>query len=187
MTQENNGQKPAFRVEAEEYANRIIAFEWRQNAVKKDIAGDWEAGYVFGYIDGKKEAAQPPSPLPAGEQQQVGEWQLCPKCNGDGHLGRYNSPGLSTTTHPLCDVCTGAKILMKPVISSTTEGAGEMDWVEMVLNWHKKFGVDIDEQGAFGGYMDMGYAGSNIGLAEVVLAIAKNILTNTKIHSQKTL
>ena len=38
-------------------------------------------------------------------------WQLCPKCNGDGNLARYNSPNLSTSTHPICDVCNGAKIL----------------------------------------------------------------------------
>jgi len=38
-------------------------------------------------------------------------WQLCPKCNGDGNLARYNSPNLSTSTHPICDVCNGAKII----------------------------------------------------------------------------
>ena len=41
-------------------------------------------------------------------------WQLCPKCNGDGNLSRYNSPNLSTTTHPICDVCHGAKIIATP-------------------------------------------------------------------------
>jgi len=41
-------------------------------------------------------------------------WQLCPKCNGDGNLSRYNSPNLSTTTHPICDVCMGSKIIATP-------------------------------------------------------------------------
>lgn len=39
-------------------------------------------------------------------------YQLCQKCNGDGHLGRYNSPALgSTTCTPTCDVCNGSKII----------------------------------------------------------------------------
>lgn len=47
----------------------------------------------------------------------VSEWQLCPKCLGDGHLGRYNSPPyMSTTTTPQCDVCFGNKVLVKPVV-----------------------------------------------------------------------
>ena len=37
-------------------------------------------------------------------------YQLCPKCNGDGDLARYNSPALSTG-HPICDVCNGNKII----------------------------------------------------------------------------
>lgn len=38
-------------------------------------------------------------------------WQLCPKCNGDGHLGRYNSPSITTDSCPVCDVCKGGKII----------------------------------------------------------------------------
>ncbi len=44
-----------------------------------------------------------------------GYWQLCPKCNGDGHLGRYNSPAIVGTNDDLiCDVCNGKKILATP-------------------------------------------------------------------------
>ena len=49
----------------------------------------------------------------------VGEWQLCPKCHGDGHLGRYNSPNTSSNACPQCDVCFGAKIIIKPLAKST--------------------------------------------------------------------
>jgi DnaJ-class molecular chaperone len=39
-------------------------------------------------------------------------WQLCPKCNGDGDLYRYNSPPfISTNCRPICDVCNGKKII----------------------------------------------------------------------------
>ena len=41
------------------------------------------------------------------------KYQLCPKCNGDGHLGRYNSPAIaSSNSLPQCDVCYGAKTLL---------------------------------------------------------------------------
>ena len=40
-------------------------------------------------------------------------YQLCPKCNGDGNLLRYNSPAMmSTTIAPTCDVCDGNKIIL---------------------------------------------------------------------------
>jgi hypothetical protein len=53
-----------------------------------------------------------------------GEWQLCPKCNGDGNLARYNSPSIIGTDDALlCDVCNGSKIISKPVFeSSKVEG-----------------------------------------------------------------
>jgi hypothetical protein len=37
-------------------------------------------------------------------------WQLCPKCGGDGHLMRYNSPPL-LSGNAVCDVCDGKKII----------------------------------------------------------------------------
>lgn len=39
------------------------------------------------------------------------QYQLCPKCNGDGNLLRYNSPNVYSET-PICDVCNGAKVLL---------------------------------------------------------------------------
>lgn len=39
-------------------------------------------------------------------------YQLCPKCNGDGNLARYNSPPMSTSAFPQCDVCNGNKTLI---------------------------------------------------------------------------
>jgi hypothetical protein len=39
-------------------------------------------------------------------------YQLCPKCNGDGDLSRYNSPAvMGTNARPICDVCNGNKII----------------------------------------------------------------------------
>ena len=39
-------------------------------------------------------------------------WQICPKCNGDGDLLRYNSPSImGTNAAPICDVCNGKKII----------------------------------------------------------------------------
>jgi len=46
--------------QAERYADRIIALDWRKNPVKEDIANDYEAGYIRGIIDGKQ--SQPASP-----------------------------------------------------------------------------------------------------------------------------
>lgn len=41
---------------------------------------------------------------------QPTSYQLCPKCNGDGNLGRYNSPNTYSEV-PICDVCNGDKVL----------------------------------------------------------------------------
>lgn len=41
-----------------------------------------------------------------------GFWQLCPKCNGDGNLLRYNTPNImGTNANPICDLCNGKKII----------------------------------------------------------------------------
>ncbi len=56
-----------------------------------------------------------PQPQQPESKPQFGEWQLCPKCMGDGHLYRYNSPAIITTDASLvCDVCNGNKVIQKP-------------------------------------------------------------------------
>lgn len=50
-----------------------------------------------------------------GDNQVIGEWQLCPKCNGDGHLYSFNSPNMIANDEAICDVCQGAKIIQKPI------------------------------------------------------------------------
>lgn len=53
---------------------------------------------------------------PKGDAE-YGEWQLCPKCFGDGNLLRYNSPAMmGTNSNPTCNVCQGSKIIAKPII-----------------------------------------------------------------------
>lgn len=52
------------------------------------------------------------------EKPVFGEWQLCPKCNGYGQL--FNSvlyPGTAIGWYS-CDICCGAKIIMRPIIPS---------------------------------------------------------------------
>src|SRR5688572_21788278 len=48
-------------------------------------------------------------------KKNVSEYQLCPKCHGDGNLSRYNSPNVSNTAAPICDLCNGLKMLVKPM------------------------------------------------------------------------
>lgn len=48
----------------------------------------------------------------------VGEYQLCPKCFGDGNLLRYNSPNYYSET-PVCDVCKGEKLIQRPALIKT--------------------------------------------------------------------
>jgi hypothetical protein len=70
----------------------------------------------------------------AGYSTSQAQWQLCPKCHGDGNLGRYNPPAyMSTTVTPVCDVCNGAKII-EPPSSIPTRGedaGGQSDAVEL--------------------------------------------------------
>lgn len=43
----------------------------------------------------------------------VSEWQLCPKCNG---AGRLINAYTTTDIYSQCDVCNGAKTLVKPLV-----------------------------------------------------------------------
>lgn len=54
----------------------------------------------------------------------LGEWQLCPKCNGQGTVSKppYLAGDIdhwvsSATSFP-CDVCSGAKIIARPILSN---------------------------------------------------------------------
>ena len=44
------------------------------------------------------------------KERSKDEWQLCPKCNGDGNLLRFNSPSI-TSDEPICDLCYGRKVI----------------------------------------------------------------------------
>lgn len=43
----------------------------------------------------------------------MGEWQLCPKCQGEGQVHDPND-GMSTNPYRACPVCNGAKVLARP-------------------------------------------------------------------------
>lgn len=47
--------------------------------------------------------------------QQVGEWQICPKCYGQGDI---MNPYPTTSIRIQCDICNGAKIIAKPYLTS---------------------------------------------------------------------
>lgn len=68
-----------------------------------------ETRELIGYI---KELTSPEAPTVVAETRVAHPWQLCPKCFGDGHLGRHNSPPtMSTSLTPVCDLCNGNKVI----------------------------------------------------------------------------
>ncbi len=78
----------------------------------------------------------------------ISEYQLCPKCNGDGHLGRYNFPAFaSTNSIPQCDVCNGNKTLIKPVlpVNEPLKTAAEIldSKIPMTNNWKMETRINI--------------------------------------------
>jgi hypothetical protein len=48
-------------------------------------------------------------------------YQLCPKCFGDGHLGRHNTPATVANAMPVCDVCNGAKVIPQFIVAPQTK------------------------------------------------------------------
>lgn len=91
------------------------------------------------------------------QSKEISEYQICPKCNGDGHLGRYNSPGISSTVTPVCDVCNGAKLLIRPIIQAPEPAPIEKDWevvklrnksiytaykLEEIVNWFEDYNIE---------------------------------------------
>ncbi|HRP30491.1 MAG TPA: hypothetical protein PKV73_01300 [Agriterribacter sp.] len=71
--------------------------------------------YTHFNLDTGREEGRPPVAIPIeqtkSEQngQVFGEWQLCPKCNGQGMI-----TGVAFT----CDVCNGAKVLARPLLTN---------------------------------------------------------------------
>ena len=48
------------------------------------------------------------------DTNQLSEWQLCPKCLGEGHVENI---GTSSSVYRICPVCNGNKTLIKPYIN----------------------------------------------------------------------
>lgn len=46
-----------------------------------------------------------------------GEWQLCPKCLGNGWMFPQFD---STSVTVVCDVCNGNKLIQKPIINTSS-------------------------------------------------------------------
>lgn len=64
---------------------------------------------------------EPYTPQPPTMSVGYVPYQLCPKCNGDGDLWRFNSPSiLGSNSRPICDVCNGAKIISQHITNTGT-------------------------------------------------------------------
>jgi len=73
-----------------------------------------EATYEIYYNQDRRRIIALPLQAEKREGEKVlGEWQLCPKCLGEGFV-----PGKGVSVHDVCDVCNGAKILAKPLITN---------------------------------------------------------------------
>lgn len=86
---------------------------------------DLEAGRKNGFIKGYTQCQQ-------DNATQLSEWQLCPKCLGEG---RITSNGLTTSVHQQCDVCNGAKTLIKPVIQLQQDNAEKEYTKEQMIDF----------------------------------------------------
>ena len=47
------------------------------------------------------------------DMSKISEWQLCPKCFGEGEVSNV---GISSSIYRICPVCNGNKTLIKPII-----------------------------------------------------------------------
>lgn len=68
--------------------------------------------------------------------------QLCPKCFGDGHLGRYNCPAvMGTSATPICDVCNGSKTIPMVVLTGgSVPTPSDEPTIEMLKEeWYKVY------------------------------------------------
>jgi len=62
---------------------------------------DVRNGFIRGYTQCQK------------DMSKISEWQLCPKCFGEGEVSNV---GTSSSTYRICPVCNGNKTLIKPII-----------------------------------------------------------------------
>ena len=91
---------------AENFANSIV--QTSQENWKMEDQIEWEKAYNF--FKAGWQASQK-------EDRGFSEWQICPKCGGNGLLNPpYEVRGTAVVTG-ICDVCKGTKILAKPPIT----------------------------------------------------------------------
>jgi DnaJ-class molecular chaperone len=62
-------------------------------------------GCRFGFIKGYTQCQE--------DMAKLSEWQLCPKCFGEGIV---QNVGTSSSMYRTCPVCNGNKTLIKPII-----------------------------------------------------------------------
>jgi len=69
------------------------------------------------------------------ENNELGEWKLCPKCAGHGNV---SSHGTSTVSTVLCDVCNGAKVLARPIMKTEAYVFDEEGIIERLKELNKQ-------------------------------------------------
>lgn len=89
--------------------------------------------YQYGFYDGYQYLRENLSAKQLEQQPaKEGEWQLCPKCNGNGVLPppyAIHGTGKLTIT---CDVCNGHKVLQRPALSAPpSESKPSIEWVSL--------------------------------------------------------
>lgn len=62
----------------------------------------------------KETSSKRPSSLPP--DLVFGEWQLCPKCAGQGQIFQTQLSYHTSIGWINCDVCLGAKIIARPIL-----------------------------------------------------------------------
>lgn len=76
--------------------------EIEQLASEHILSENGQIGFVLGYTQCKQ------------DMSKLSEWQLCPKCFGEGQVSNV---GTSSSTYRTCLVCNGNRILIKPYIN----------------------------------------------------------------------
>jgi len=90
--------------EIERLGKREINYQKQLDYFGKAKADNALEFWILGYTFSQTSQCQP----------QTSEWQLCPKCNGEG---RITSNGVATSVFQQCDVCDGAKVLVKSLVN----------------------------------------------------------------------